>query len=277
MSGIYLEAAWYAKRHYGAMIWLERGSRHILSQDEILAEIPGAERPSSFVIEREVQGYAFADRVVIPSEHVQESFDRDPTVHVKLFRNPYGVDLTMFPLRSEKELGEKISFLFVGTWSLQKGCDLLANAIIRLPGIRLIHVGAIGDYTFPINDHRFIHYAPVPQPYLARFYAMADVFVLASRQDGFGVVLSQALATGLPVVCTDRTGGGDLRHTSALAARITVVPTDNLEALTNAMAAWCDRLRAGDGLPELSEADRETLSWASYGRRHSDELLKATA
>jgi glycosyltransferase involved in cell wall biosynthesis len=106
---------------------------------------------------------------------------------------------------------------------------------------------------------------------------MADVFVLASRQDGFGVVLSQALATGLPVVCSDRTGGGDLRHTPALAERITVVPTDNLEALTNAMAAWRDRLRGGDTLPELSEADRETLSWASYGRRHSDELLKATA
>ena len=36
MSGIYLEAARFARRRYGARIWVERGSRHILSQDRIL-------------------------------------------------------------------------------------------------------------------------------------------------------------------------------------------------------------------------------------------------
>ena len=45
MSGIYLEAARFAKRRFGAAIWLERGSRHILSQDEILAAIPSAAGP----------------------------------------------------------------------------------------------------------------------------------------------------------------------------------------------------------------------------------------
>src|SRR5262249_25546476 len=97
MSGIYLEAARFAKRRFGAAIWLERGSRHILSQDEILAAIPGAVRPSSLAIDRELAGYALADRIVIPSLHVEESFRRDPAAHAKLFKNPYGVDLTMFP------------------------------------------------------------------------------------------------------------------------------------------------------------------------------------
>ena len=58
MSGIYLEAARFAKNRYGAAIWLERASRHILSQDEILAAVPGAERPSPFAIRRELAGYA---------------------------------------------------------------------------------------------------------------------------------------------------------------------------------------------------------------------------
>ena len=97
MSGIYLEAARFAKRRFGAAIWLERGSRHILSQDEILAAIPSAGRPSSLAIDRELAGYALADRIVIPSLHVEESFRRDPAAHAKLFVNPYGVDLEMFP------------------------------------------------------------------------------------------------------------------------------------------------------------------------------------
>src|SRR6266705_3038494 len=76
MSGIYLEAARFAKERYGAAIWLERGSRHILSQDEILAATPGAEQPSPLAIRRELAGYALADRVVIPSHHVAKSFCR---------------------------------------------------------------------------------------------------------------------------------------------------------------------------------------------------------
>jgi glycosyltransferase involved in cell wall biosynthesis len=276
MSGIYLEAARFAKDQYGAIIWLERGSRHILSQDEILAAIPGAERPSPLAIQRELAGYALADRVVIPSHHVAESFGRDGSIHAKLFFNPYGVDLAMFPLRSQKGPSEPLSFLFVGTWCLRKGCDLLIEAIKRVLGMRLIHIGAIGDLDFPVNDDRFVHVDPVPQHELARFYAAGDVFVLASREEGLSSVLAQALASGLPLICTDRTGGADLAHTETLAGRITVVAAGDIDALAHAIAAWCDRLRTGERLPPLSETDREKLSWAAYARRYSDELSPLT-
>jgi glycosyltransferase involved in cell wall biosynthesis len=273
MSGIYLEAARFAKKRYGATIWLERGSRHILSQDEILASIPGAERPSPLAIRRELAGYALADRIVIPSHHVGESFRSDGSIYAKLFYNPYGVDLAMFPLRREKALADPVTFLFVGTWCLRKGCDLLAAAVMQAAGTRLIHIGAIGDLDLPANDDQFVHVDPMPQRELARFYAAADVFVLASREDGLGVVLPQALASGLPLICTDRTGGADLAHTPALAARITVVPHDDVGALACAIAGWRDRWHGGDRLPRLSEADREKLSWAAYARRYSDELF----
>src|SRR5262249_28267722 len=173
MSGIYLEAARFAQRRFGAAIWLERGSRHILSQDEILAAIPGAFRPTSLAIDRELAGYALADRIVIPSSHVEESFRRDPAAHAKLFVNPYGVDLKMFPNNTQRqESNKELSLLFVGTWSQQKGCDLLVSAVMRTPGVQLVHVGAIGrDLAFPTDDARFVHIDTVPQPQLRRFYA----------------------------------------------------------------------------------------------------------
>jgi glycosyltransferase involved in cell wall biosynthesis len=272
MSGIYLEAARFAKERYGATIWLERGSSHIFSQDMILASIPGAERPSPFVTRRELAGYALADRVVIPSHQVAESFREDRSTYAKLFYNPYGVDLAVFPLRPEKRPSEPFSVLFVGTWCLRKGCDLLIKAIKRVPDVQLTHVGTIGDLDFPANDDRFVHVDSVPQGALARFYAAADVFVLASREDGFGVVLLQALATGLPLICTDRTGGPDLAHTATLGARITMVPHDDVGALACAIAKWRDRSQGGETLPRLSEADRDKLSWAASAQRYSDEL-----
>ena len=96
MSGIYLEAARFARRRYGARVWLERGSRHILSQDRILAAIDGAERPSRFTVRRELAGYEMADRIVVPSRHVAESFAVAPDLGAKLFRNPTGSTSTCF-------------------------------------------------------------------------------------------------------------------------------------------------------------------------------------
>ena len=273
MSGIYLEAARFAKDRFGAAIWLHRGSRHILSQDEILAAVPGAERPSPLAIRRELEGYVLADRIVVQAAHVEESFRRDPAAHAKLFRNPTGTNLSMFPVRSDKPMLQFFSLLYVGSWSLRKGCDILAEAIRQTGGVRLKHVGAIGDCAFPVGRPQFTHVDAVLQPELATFYAEADLFVLASREEGLSAVLIQALASGLPLVCTERTGGADLAHTMALAARITVVPHDDVGALVGAIARWRDRWREGKKFPPLSEADRETLSWAAYAQRYSDELL----
>lgn len=269
MSGIYLEAARFAKERYGASIWLHRESRHVLSQDEILAAVPGAERPRASAIQRELAGYALADRIVIRAAHVEESFRRDPAAHRKLFRNPTGTKLSMFPVRPDKLLSDPFSLLSVGTWSLRKGCDHLAKAVMQTNGVTLTHVGGIGDCEFPAMHAEFVHVGPVQEPELAKFYSQADLLVMASREEGLATVLTQALASGLPVVCTDRTGGADLAHTPALAGRITVVPHDNVEALAAAIAEWRDRR---DALPPLSEHDRETLGWRAYARRYNEEL-----
>jgi glycosyltransferase involved in cell wall biosynthesis len=273
MSGIYLDAACYARRSFGARIWIDRASRHVLSQDEILAAIPGADRPSPLTIRRELAGYSLADRIAVPSYHVMKSFERDVSLGSKLFRNPFGVDLAMFPRRGNvKAAGKDINLIFVGTWSYRKGCDILISVIKRLQNARLVHLGAIGDIQFPSNDRKFIHFDPVVQSRVYQFYQGADVFVLASREEGLSTALIQALAGGLPVICTDRTGGADLAHTPGLAERITVIPHDDAEALTMAVLELHDRLRNGFVFSELSDADRETLSWKEYAKRYCEAI-----
>ena len=82
----------------------------------------------------------------------------------------------------------------------------------------------------------------------------------------------QALASGLSVICTDRTGGADLAHTPALARRIKVVPSDDLAALVAAISELRGRLKKGKCFPLLTDVDRETLSWAAYGRRYAEQI-----
>ena len=47
-----------------------------------------------------------------------------------------------------------------------------------------------------------------PPEELPRFFAQADVFILPSRYDGWGVVVNQAIGAGLPVICSDMVGAG---------------------------------------------------------------------
>jgi starch synthase len=273
MSGIYLEAPLHAQQTFGAKIILQRGSAHILSQDEILAEIPGAERPSQLAIARELAGYSLADRIAIPSQHVERTFERDPASLVKTVLNPYGLDLTAFPRLRSRALSETLTIVFAGTWCLRKGCDLLVEAVRRHPPVRLLHVGPIGDIPFPKGDPQVMHIPKVDQSALSSIFVRAHAFVLASREDGMGLVLAQALASGLPVLCTSATGGADLRHTPALADRVLIVRSGDLNALIEGLQALRDRFSKGPEFASLADDDRETLSWTAYARRFQDDLL----
>ena len=72
---------------------------------------------------------------------------------------------------------------------------------------------------------------PVNQERLADLYASADVFLLASLYEGYGMVLAEAMARGLPIVCTT---GGAAAETVPDDAAIKVPPGDE-RALTLAV------------------------------------------
>lgn len=262
MSGIYVAAALYAKKQYGAKIILQRGSVHIQKQAEILAKSSGTRQISDFTIGRELEGYALADRISVASNHVVESF-KGSSEEAKLRKNPYGVDIAQFPFGDGKR--ESKTVLYIGQWSYRKGVDVLRDAIIALEGVHLCHVGAIVDLPFPTHA-RFTHHDSVSQDRLSPFYKSAPVFVLASREDGFGVVLSQALASGCLVVCTDKTGGPDLAEIGDLSRLIRIVPAGDADALAAALQAAL-RQAADNTFAPISAAEREQLSWRCYAER----------
>jgi glycosyltransferase involved in cell wall biosynthesis len=109
-------------------------------------------------------------------------------------------------------LGKRI--LSVGSFKLQKNHGLLLRSFARVfdQDARLMLLGQ-GDQESSMrslaNDlgiaHRvvFAGFHPDPTP----FYATADLFVLSSNYEGFGNVIVEALAQGLPVVSTDCPSG----------------------------------------------------------------------
>ncbi len=106
-------------------------------------------------------------------------------------------------------------------------------------------------------------------PALDRFYDAADLFVLPTLYEGYGMVVAEALARGLPVVAT-RTGAiGDLVHPGAGV----VVPPGNADLLADALsrvmsdAAYRERLAAG-----AREVRTRLPTWEQSCDRMADAL-----
>jgi glycosyltransferase involved in cell wall biosynthesis len=129
---------------------------------------------------------------------------------------PYFCDLDAFLAtpRHRREEG-RVVFLFCGQMIARKGVDLLLEAFQKLgPTARLLLVGREADLPqllapLPADVRERITYAGFQAPEdLPRYFSQADVFVLPSRYDGWGVVVNQALGAGLPIVCSDMVGAG---------------------------------------------------------------------
>jgi len=271
MSGLCVRSAQAAREKYGAKIFLERASRHILSQKEILEAIPGMPKPAvpEFYVRRELWGYEFADAVSIPSRQVERSFLERGFPKEKLFRNPYGVDFGLFP-PTPKPQNKVPTLVFAGTWSLRKGCDVLAKAIAGQPW-RLIHVGVVGDAPVP-KAANFESYGFIKQWKLSEIFGEADILVLPSREEGLSYVQAQALSCGLPLVCTERTGGEDLAEALDDPSWVTVVPLDDVAALRAGIEQALAKAGTQKGVRDILGAARERLSWRAYGERYDQKL-----
>lgn len=268
MSGMSLHTAVAARTRFGALTILERSSMHI---DLQLATL-GAPTDTPVAL-RERQEYDAVDVISVPSRLVEKSFHDKGFVRSRLARNPLGVDLSEFPYDPGPP-ADRAPFraVFAGTFSRQKGADLMTAALASLPSVTLTHVGSTGDVppaTLP-NVH---HHPPVPQAELTRFYRNADVLILPSRQDGFGMVMSQALASGCHVIASDHTGGPDLAELTA-GDRVTLIPAGDTDALVSALRALSDRRDQLRTARLIAPTWRSELAWRAYAERYA-ALIRA--
>jgi starch synthase len=274
MSGLCVVALKAAKAQ-GARVILERGSMHILDQKEIVDRLrPDPTAPSTvpdWAVERELEGYELADVISIASRHVEDSFLRRGFDRRKLVRNPYGVDLNAFHAMPEIEKTHDV--ITTGSWCLRKGSDILAKAVLEGVGATLLHVGASGDCEMPKHKN-FMHIDAVPQKDLVHYYARARVFAMPSHEEGLSMVQAQALAAGLPVIGSTHSGSVDLAELLGLGPpQIQSVWPGDVDALVAAVKcamAWQPDAAAAVGFGQV----KARLSWAAYGQRYHEYLIK---
>jgi phosphatidylinositol alpha-mannosyltransferase len=129
---------------------------------------------------------------------------------------PNGINLKMFQSPPEKVMMDgDPCVLFVGSFIYPKGVDILIKAIAiakrDLPDIKL-HVVGNSKYMLPSLktliakegvENNICFHGWVRQSELPRYYKSADFCVFPSRLESFGIVVLEAMASGIPIVASD--------------------------------------------------------------------------
>ncbi len=193
------------------------------------------------LIALERQALSFAKRVVVTSAFTKRLLiDHFAVPEAVITIAEPGTE----PAQRAQGTGQPLQLLSIGAVTPRKGFPVLVEALAPLAGLdwQLTIAGpldrdpaAVAELQSAIAQHGFEERIALPgtldREQIAGAYATADVFVLPSLFEGFGMVLTEAMARGLPIVCTT---GGAAAETVPDAAAIKV-PPGNAGALSEAI------------------------------------------
>lgn len=268
LSSVTVESARAARDRYGATVIIERGSSHVLEQ----ARLASKEKPlSDLYIQRELASYDQADYVVVPSRFAEKTFLAEGINKNRIQVINLGVDTKNFSM-SQQPPAMPVKALFVGQWSYRKGADLMSAAIERCPELDLTHIGLCVDEPLPRHS-RFRTLGYQNHSNLQELMQKFHLLLLPSREDGFGMVMTEALASGLRIVASDTTGAPDLEDAVGM-QHVKVFESGSLSGFVNAIR---DQIQSIENDPihyRPRDSDIEKLSWAKYGDRYENFLRK---
>jgi len=204
------------------------------------------------------------------------TFALDPPTVLTLYN---GVDLERFrpeardalrdSVRRELHLPESAPLVaFVGNGFGRKGLRFLIEAWREVDSTaHLVVAGA--DRALPrygrlaqrcaVGDR--IHFLG-PQAHIERLFAGVDAFALPSLFEPFGNVVMEAMASGLPTLCTRACGAAEV-FDPAMRELIVADPTD-LHSLSTAVN---ELLRMKDDLRRIARQTAERFTWEAYGAK----------
>jgi glycosyltransferase involved in cell wall biosynthesis len=270
-----LEALQWAKAA-GVPTVLDNPNGHIVGFREVyLREAnrwggwPYLGHPTRRMVQRVEEEYALADRIRVSSAWAKQSMISRGVPADKISVIPQVIDLSRFtPPVNRPPASGPLRVCYVGSLDLRKGFVYLLRAVRAIRNVSLHIVGATGDRASRrlfAREQAGLSVSAVPGDPVPAYHA-AELFVLPSLEDGFGFVVAEAMACGLPVVVTDQCGAAELVSPGKTGW---VVPAGDSDALAAAIA---DALAHRADLAEMGRAARATVE-----RRMGIDNLKMLA
>lgn len=226
-----------------------------------------------------------ADQVVFISAFVREFFGglRFRTSPQLVFN---GVDTEVFrPPCGDQRSAARARFglegtvaLFVGRFVEKKGVEILRRAAAARPDVTFAFAGwgVIDPAAWGLPNVRV--FSDLSGAGLAELYRASDVFVLPSQGEGFPLVVQEALACGLPVVCGAESTGADA-EAGAFLRGVAVEGVDDQDKAAAQVLQAMDAALAADAAGDAQrrhEFVRRRYAWSTAADRYAEIIRGLT-
>ncbi len=215
-----------------------------------------------------------ADYCVAASQFTKASLEQVGIRPDRILLLPLGADVDQFAFVRRPATGP-FRVLFVGGVGQRKGVKYLLQAFdkIRGPGVELTLAGPLPADMRPLTAYRDTvrMTGRLDQSEIVREMHAAHVLVLPSVFEGFGLVIAEAMATGIPVIASTHSAGPDLMREGRDGF---VIEPDDVEGLAQRLETLrADRERASEmGVCAAEQA--RTFSWDVHAERVRDILAR---
>jgi len=262
----------------GGVYLCDRGSTHYRFQQDLLREEymrwkqPWCPDPE-FLVANEESEYEQADAITVPSNFSKQTFVQAGVPAEKIHVVPYGVNLKEFQPVAEPPRDGTFRILFVGEITLRKGVPYLLEAFRRFqhPRKELILIGGkekgMEKLLAKLSTPEVRYLGMRPRQELKEEMSRSHVLVLPSVEDGFGMVMGQAMACGCAIIASEHTGARNL-YTDGVEGFI--IPPRNPGALA---AAWTRLADEPSTLAAMRVAARKRACEVGGWHTYADEIL----
>ncbi|MEJ8800534.1 glycosyltransferase family 4 protein [Pontibacter sp. H249] len=257
---------------YDLPIGYWRAARKLMEHEKLLrpewaATLTGFQ-DSEAKLARKDDEILMADHIFVASQFTASTLKEYPghlpPVHVIPYGFPEVATNKDYALASSKR---PLKLLFVGGLSQRKGIANLFEAVEALGNhVALTIVGNKASNDCPVLDAALSKHKWIPSMAHAEVLALMqahDVLVFPSLFEGFGLVITEAMSQGTPVITTDRTAGPEFIQHGHNGWLVEAGSTEALKAAIEQLISKADLIR------EAGKAAMETASsrpWEVYGQ-----------
>lgn len=251
---------------------------HSVSKNKVYQQIATAfpewsfttEQKTDELLEIETQEYAMADAIVVAGSFTKQTLVDNGVEGKKIFINPYGIDISRFKGKKDYGLQKPIRFLFVGLVDARKGIPLLMDTIKNIPKEKASFT-LVGHADEKVKELVSAFDLPnvylkgkIPHKEINHVFQEHDVFVFPSYFEGFGLVILEAMASGLPVIITEATAGKDCVTNGQEGF---VIKSGNGQQLEQSINHFIDNPNQIKSMGMAARKKAEQFTWDAYGDR----------
>jgi glycosyltransferase involved in cell wall biosynthesis len=224
--------------HAATLKVLHQVDGHPIARNAALREVYGKawtrETVRPRAVDRILAELESADIILTPSSIVTDEIVKSGITRDSVIQTAYGVNETVFTSvggRSVPSRRNRVHILYIGQVSYRKGIPFLADAARGL-NVTVELVGPVVASELLDNLPSNVTYrGALPHADLQARLAEADALVLPSIEENFGLVVTEALSSGLPVIASDAVGAKDLLTSE----NATVIPRADVSGLRQAL------------------------------------------